>query len=102
MAKQFLATLDGSEKRFACIVSRFSRTVTDRLLQGAVDCLIQHGVTEDRIDVVWVPGSFEIPLAAQAAARSGRYDAILGLGCVIRGETAHFDHVAGGGGGGRG
>ena len=94
MPKEFLASLDASGRRFAVIASRYSRTVTDRLVQGALDCLRQHGVAEDAVEIVWVPGAFELPLAAQAAANTGRFDAVLGLGCVIRGETTHFDHIA--------
>jgi 6,7-dimethyl-8-ribityllumazine synthase len=85
---------DGSGKRFAIIVSRFNALITDRLLAGARVCLMQHGVTEDAIDVVSVPGAWELPIAAQAAAQRG-YAAIIALGCVIRGETPHFDYVAG-------
>ncbi len=84
---------DGTGRRFAIIVSRFNGQVTDRLLAGARECLLQHGVTEDAIDVVSVPGAWELPIAAQAAARRG-YAAIVALGCVIRGETPHFDYVA--------
>jgi len=94
MPKEFLATLDGAGRRFVIIASRYSRTVTDRLVQGAIDCLCQHNGSESAIEIIWVPGSFEIPQAALAAARSGDYDAVLGFGCVVRGETAHFEHVA--------
>jgi 6,7-dimethyl-8-ribityllumazine synthase len=94
MAREFLASLDASGRRFALVASRYSRIVTEKLVQGALDCLRQHGAAEDGLEVIWVPGSFEIPLAAQAAARSGRYDAVLGLGCIIRGETSHNEHIA--------
>jgi 6,7-dimethyl-8-ribityllumazine synthase len=94
MPKEFLSSLDATGRRFAFVASRYSRVVTDRLIQGALDCLRQHGVAEEAVEIYWVPGSFEIPLAAQVAARSGRFDAIIGLGCVVRGETAHFDHVS--------
>ena len=77
------------------IVSRYNEMVTGRLLDGARRCLAEHGVPEGRVDVVWVPGAFELPVAAEAAAASGRYGLIVALGCVIRGETAHFDYVAG-------
>jgi 6,7-dimethyl-8-ribityllumazine synthase len=76
------------------VVSRFNALITDRLLAGARACLLQHGVREDAIDVVSVPGAWELPIAAQAAARRG-YDAVIALGCVIRGETPHFEYVAG-------
>jgi 6,7-dimethyl-8-ribityllumazine synthase len=85
---------DGAGRRFAIVVSRFNAAVTDRLLAGARSCLLQHGVSEAAIDVVSVPGAWELPLAAQAAATRG-YAAIIALGCVIRGETPHFDYVAG-------
>lgn len=86
--------LQGSERRFAIVVSRFNALITDRLLAGARACLLQHGVREDAIDIVSVPGAWELPIAAQAATRRG-YAAIIALGCVIRGETPHFEYVAG-------
>lgn len=94
MAREFLASLDASGRRFGVVASRYSRIVTDRLVAGFLECLRQHGVSEDAVEIVWVPGSFEIPLAALLAARSGRFDAVVGLGCVIRGETPHFEHIA--------
>jgi 6,7-dimethyl-8-ribityllumazine synthase len=94
MSKEFLASLDASDRRFAIVASRYSRVVTDQLIRGAMDCLRQHGAAEEAIEIFWVPGSFEIPLAALVAARSGRFHAVLGLGCVIRGETPHFEHVS--------
>jgi 6,7-dimethyl-8-ribityllumazine synthase len=81
--------------RVAVVVSRFNEAITQRLLAGARERLTERGVAESAVDVVWVPGAFELPLAAAAAAASGRYGAIVALGCVIRGETAHFDYVAG-------
>jgi len=81
--------------RFALVVPRFNALVTESLLAGCRDTLGRHGVAEDRVDVAWVPGSFEVPLTARRLAASGRYAAVICLGCVIRGETAHFDHVAG-------
>ena len=81
--------------RFAIVVARFNETVTRSLLAGAIDGFERHGVAVDRIDVAWVPGSFEIPLVARRLADTGRYAAVLCLGCVIRGETSHYDHVAG-------
>ena len=80
---------------FALVVSRFNDFVTARLLAGAQDCLVRHGVEPERIAVVRVPGSWEIPLAASVLARSGRYDGIVALGVLIRGETPHFDVLAG-------
>jgi len=76
-------------------VSRFHENVTTRLLEGARDTLRRAGIADAHVDVVWVPGAFELPVAAEAAAASKRYAAIVALGCVIRGETAHFEYVAG-------
>ncbi len=81
--------------RFAIIAARFNAFVVDQLLVGAQDALRRHGVSDDRIDIVRVPGSYEIPLIAQKLGKSGKYAAIICLGCVIRGETDHYDHVAG-------
>jgi len=79
----------------AVVVSRYNELVTKRLLEGAERCLREHQVPEDAVDVIWVPGAFELPVAAETAAASGRYAAIVALGCVIRGETPHFEYVAG-------
>jgi 6,7-dimethyl-8-ribityllumazine synthase len=79
----------------AVVVSRYNEVISQRLLAGARECLAQAGLDDHAVDVVWVPGAFELPLAAAAAAASGRYRAIVALGCVIRGETAHFEYVAG-------
>jgi 6,7-dimethyl-8-ribityllumazine synthase len=81
--------------RFAVVAARFNALVVDQLVAGATDALLRHGVSEDRVDVVRVPGSYEIPLVAQKLGASGRYAAVICLGCVIRGETGHYDHVAG-------
>ncbi len=81
--------------RVAVVVSRFNEIVTKRLLEGGERCLRDHQVPESAVDVIWVPGAFELPVAAETAAVSGRYAAIIALGCVIRGETAHFEYVAG-------
>lgn len=81
--------------RYAIAVSRFNGFITQALLDGALDALRRHGVDEERITVVRVPGSFELPLVVERLARSGRHDAVIALGCVIRGGTAHFDYVAG-------
>ena len=91
----FEGPLEGADLRVAIVVSRFNELITERLLDGAVAAARECGVAEDAIDIVWVPGAFELPLAAHRLAISGRYDAIACLGCVIRGETAHFDFVAG-------
>jgi 6,7-dimethyl-8-ribityllumazine synthase len=79
---------------FGIVVSRFNDFITKALLEGALDALRRHGAEESRVTVAWVPGSVEIPIAAQALAKSGRYDALITLGCVIRGATSHYDHVA--------
>jgi len=81
--------------RFALVVSRFNSFITDRLLSGALEALEAAGADEENIEVVRVPGSFEIPLAAKKLAAAGRADAVIAIGCVLRGETAHFDYVAG-------
>ena len=89
------AKLDAAGRRFALVAARFNEFITTRLIDGALDALARHGADPARITQVWVPGSFEIPLAAQKLAQSGRYEAVICLGCVIRGQTPHFDYVAG-------
>lgn len=86
--------LIGTGMKVGIVVSRFNELLGGRLLSGAKDALTRHGVAEDAIDVAWVPGAFEIPLIAQQLATSGRYDAVLALGVVIRGATPHFDYIA--------
>jgi 6,7-dimethyl-8-ribityllumazine synthase len=81
--------------RFAIVAARFNQSVVEKLLAGAVDGLRRHGVAESAMDIAWVPGSFEIPLVARRLAGSGKYSAVLCLGAVIKGETDHYDHVAG-------
>ena len=81
--------------RFALVAARFNHFIVEHLVGGATDALKRHGVAKDAVDLVWVPGSFEIPLVAQRLAQSGRYVAVICLGCVIRGDTDHYDHVAG-------
>ncbi len=96
MTRTIEGNLDnGGGDRYGIVASRFNGFITDSLLKGALDGLLHHGVDEDRIDVVWVPGAFEIPLAARKMAASESYEAVICLGCVIRGETSHFDYVAG-------
>jgi 6,7-dimethyl-8-ribityllumazine synthase len=82
--------------RFAVVAARFNRFVVEELLDGALDALRRHGVADEAVDVAWVPGSFEIPLVAKRLAGSGRYAAVICLGAVIKGDTDHYDHVAGG------
>lgn len=83
--------LDATGKKVAIVASRFNDFVTKRLVEGAEDCLVRHGLKSDALDVFWVPGSFEIPQMAMKAAKSGEFDGVLCLGTIIRGETAHFD-----------
>ena len=94
MGKHYQGALLGEGLRFGLVVSRFNEFISVRLLEGALDGLIRHGVKEDDIEVAWAPGSFEIPLIAMKLAQSGRYDAVLCLGAVIRGGTPHFDYIA--------
>ncbi len=89
------AKLDAAGLKFGIVVSRFNDFVTDKLLEGALEGLKRHGGEEKNIDVVRVPGSFEIPLLASKMAASGKYDAIVCLGAVIKGETAHFEYISG-------
>jgi len=84
-----------SDASFALVVSRFNSFVVDSLQAGAIDALVRHGVSADKITVVKVPGAFELPLVAKRLAESGKYDAVIALGAVIRGATPHFDYVAG-------
>ncbi|HEY7761542.1 MAG TPA: 6,7-dimethyl-8-ribityllumazine synthase [Actinomycetota bacterium] len=90
----FSGTREGAGRRIAVVAARFNEIVTAKLVDGATAGLVDHGVPEDHVDVAWVPGAFEIPLVAERLAGSGRYDAVICLGAVIRGETAHFDLVA--------
>ncbi len=85
----------GSGRRVAVVASRFNESVTRALVDGALDALVKHGVAFDDIDIIWVPGAWELPLAARHAMASDRYEAIVALGAVIRGDTPHFDFVAG-------
>jgi 6,7-dimethyl-8-ribityllumazine synthase len=86
--------LVGTGLRVACVVSRFNELLSSRLLSGAQDGFVRHGVSAEDIDVAWVPGAFEIPLVARKLAESGRYDAVVALGVIIRGGTPHFEYVA--------
>ncbi|HGO3489220.1 TPA: 6,7-dimethyl-8-ribityllumazine synthase [Staphylococcus aureus] len=89
----FEGKLIGKDLKVAIVVSRFNDFITGRLLEGAKDTLIRHDVNEDNVDVAFVPGAFEIPLVAKKLASSGNYDAVITLGCVIRGATSHYDYV---------
>jgi 6,7-dimethyl-8-ribityllumazine synthase len=88
--------LGGEGRRVGIVVSRFNDFITRRLLDGARDCLVRHGVTEERIEVAWVPGAWEIPGALRRLEALGRFDALIALGCVIRGATPHFEYVSSG------
>lgn len=94
VAKRYVGKLLGEGLKFGVVVSRFNDFITGRLLEGAQDALSRHGVKEEDIDIAWAPGSFEIPLVAKKMAESGRYDAVICLGAVIRGGTPHFDYIA--------
>lgn len=88
-------SLDGKGLRVAIVAGRFNEVVVEKLVDGALDCLRRHGVEEDDLELAWVPGAYEIPLVARRLAESGRVDAIVTLGAVVRGQTAHFEYVAG-------
>ena len=94
MTKVYRGKYAGKGKKFGIVVSRFNEFITQRLLDGALDCLKRHGVADSARDVAWVPGSFEIPVASLKMAKTKRYDAVITLGCIIRGETDHYEHVA--------
>jgi 6,7-dimethyl-8-ribityllumazine synthase len=90
----FEGQLVARDHRFGIVVSRFNEFISKSLLSGALDSLKRHEAADDNIDIAWVPGSFEIPLVAQKMAATGKYDAVICLGAVIRGNTPHFDYVA--------
>ena len=94
MAKKIEGELSAKNKRYAIVVSRYNELIGSKLLDGAMDCLIRHDASQEAIDIIWVPGAYEIPLIAKKAAQSGLYDAIICLGAVIRGETPHFEFIA--------
>ena len=89
----FEGKLVGKDLKVAIVVSRFNDFITGRLLEGAKDTLVRHEVEDNNIDVAYVPGAFEIPLVAKKLAKSNNYDAVITLGCVIRGATSHYDYV---------
>ena len=95
MRRVYEGSIDGRGRRVAIAASRFNRLVTDALVAGAAEELRRHGVADDDLDLAWVPGAFELPLAAERLAASGRYAAVVAVGAVVRGATPHFDHVAG-------
>ena len=94
MAKNYEGKLLGTGLKFGIVISRFNEFVTKKLLEGAQDALLRHGVSEGDIDIAWVPGAFEIPLATRNMAQSKKYDAVICLGAVIRGATPHFEYIA--------
>ena len=94
MVKTIQGQLIAKGKKFGIIASRFNDFITNRLLEGCLDTLLRHGAKENEVQVVWVPGSFEIPVIAHRMAKSKKYDAIICLGTVIRGSTPHFDYIA--------
>ena len=92
---EFSGSPAGHGRRIGVVASRFNEPITQKLVDGALDALVRHGVALDDVDVVWVPGAWELPAAARRMAGAERYDAIVAVGAVIRGETPHFDYVAG-------
>ena len=95
MGKTFEGKFDARGKRLAIVASRFNDFFTRELMDGALDCLHRHGVKEEQIDTAWVPGGFEIPFAAKRFVQTGRYAAVICVGCIIQGDTPHFQYVAG-------
>lgn len=93
MGQTYEGTLSAKGLKFAIVASRFNDFITEKLLEGAKDALRRHGAQDEDIDIAWVPGAFEIPLIADQLAASGKYDAIITLGVVIRGATSHYEHV---------
>ncbi len=94
MTRTIQGKLDAGEGRFAIVISRFNSFISDRLLTGALDCLDRHGASSDNITIVWVPGSFEIPIVAKRLASAHKYDAVICLGALLRGDTPHFDYIS--------
>ena len=94
MIKVYEGKLTAGKGKFGIVIGRFNEFIGSKLLSGCIDTLKRHGVSEENIEMAWVPGSFEIPLAAKKFAESGKYDAVITLGAVIRGNTPHFDYVA--------
>jgi len=92
--KTIQGKLNAQGKKFALVAGRFNEFISNKLVDGAMDCLIRHQAVEDQIQLVWVPGAFEIPLLAKKLAKSGKFDAVICLGAVIRGATPHFEYVA--------
>ncbi len=94
MGKTFSGNFDAGDKKIAIVGSRFNDFLVRELMDGAMDCLVRHGVSEDNVDTAWVPGSFEIPMAAKRLVATGRYAAVICLGCLIQGDTPHFSYIS--------
>ncbi len=94
MSKVYQGQITAKNKKFAIIIGRFNEFISSKLMEGAVDCIVRHEGDKEKIDIFWVPGSFEIPATAQLVASKKAYDGILCLGAVIRGATPHFDHIS--------
>ena len=95
MGRKFEGKFDARGEKIAIVGSRFNDFFTSELMDGALDCLHRHGVTDEQIDTAWVPGGFEIPFAAKRFVETGRYAAVICVGCIIQGDTPHFGYVAG-------
>ncbi len=94
MPNVYEGKLDASGLKIGIVVGRFNEFISNKLLGGTMDALVRHGMDDNNVDVAWVPGAFEIPLVAKRMAQSNKYDAVICLGCIIRGATPHFDYVA--------
>jgi 6,7-dimethyl-8-ribityllumazine synthase len=94
MPQTYEGKLDATGLKFAIVVSRFNSLITERMVEGALDVLLRHNASPSDIDIIKVPGSFEIPIAVKKAAKSDKYDAVIAIGAIIRGETPHFDYLA--------
>ena len=94
MVKQYQGKMDAKGIRCALVLSRFNEFIGKKLLEGAVDSLVRHNASEDDLEVIWVPGAWEIPVITKKLAESGRFDCVICLGAVIRGDTPHFDYIA--------
>ena len=92
---EFNGFVTGEGRRFAVVASRFNHHITEKLAEGAMDALVRHGTASEDVDLVWVPGAWELPVTARRLLASERYDAVVAVGAVIRGDTPHFDYVAG-------
>lgn len=92
--RTYEGSLDGAGLRIALVASRFNEVVVSKLVDGALDCLRRHGVADDDLELAWVPGSWETPVVVRRLVDTGRFDAVVALGAVVRGQTAHFDYVA--------